>query len=102
MDKDSYTYDSAAQQDDGSCLFEGQIVFWYSQAASAGLIADGATALTFYLNSQIVGSSAASVYWTYVVTMAQLQLRKTWGMSKPKLIHLVYRIRQDMNTGVVL
>jgi len=64
MDKDSYTYSSAAQEDDGSCLFEGQIVFWYSQTASAGLVADGATALTFYLNSQIIGSTAASVYWT--------------------------------------
>jgi len=63
-DKDSYTYNSAAQEDDGSCLYEGQIVFWYSQTASAGLVADGATALTFYLNSQIIGSSAASVYWT--------------------------------------
>jgi hypothetical protein len=63
-DKDSKTYSSTAEEDDGSCLYEGYIVFWYSQAASAGLIADGATALTFYLNDQLVGSSAASVYWT--------------------------------------
>jgi hypothetical protein len=63
MDKDSKNYSSTAQEDDGSCLYEGEIVFWYSQAASAGLVADGATALTFYLNSQIIGSSAASVYW---------------------------------------
>jgi hypothetical protein len=64
MDKDSQNYDPTAQEDNGSCLYEGQVVFWYSQTASAGLIADGATALTFYLNSQVIGSSAASVYWT--------------------------------------
>jgi hypothetical protein len=43
--------------------YEGQIVFWYDQTASAGLIADGATALTFYLSTQVVGSTATSLYW---------------------------------------
>ena len=64
MDKDSKNYDAAAQEDDGSCLYEGYVVFWYDQTASAGLIADGATALTFYLNGQVIGSSATSVFWT--------------------------------------
>ena len=63
-DKDSKNYDAAAQEDDGSCLYEGYAVFWYDQAASAGLIADGATALTFYLNGEVIGSSATSVFWT--------------------------------------
>jgi len=63
-DKDSKNYDATAQEDDGSCLYEGHVVFWYNQAASAGLIADGATALTFYLSGQVIGSSATSVFWT--------------------------------------
>jgi hypothetical protein len=63
-DRDSETYSPTAEEDDGSCLYVGDIVFWYSQVASEGLIGDGATALTFYLNGQVVGSSAASVYWT--------------------------------------
>lgn len=62
-DKDSQNYDPTAQEDNGSCLYSGQIVFWYDQTASAGLIADGATALTFYLNTQVVGSTATSLYW---------------------------------------
>jgi hypothetical protein len=62
-DKDSQNYNPSAQQDDGSCLYEGQVVFWYDQTASAGLVADGATALTFYLNTQVIGSSATTVYW---------------------------------------
>ncbi|MGD0754038.1 MAG: hypothetical protein ABR927_03170 [Bacteroidales bacterium] len=63
-DKDSQNYDPSAQEDNGSCLYEGAVVIWYDQAASAGLIADGATALTFYINGEVVGSSATSVYWT--------------------------------------
>lgn len=62
-DPDSVTYDEQAEKDDGSCRYEGYAVIWYGQKASAGLVADGATALTFYINNEVVGSSAASVYW---------------------------------------
>lgn len=71
MDKDSRSYDPTAQQDDGSCLYEGEVVIWYDQAASDGLVADGATALTFYLNGQVVGSTATSVFWTGAPTCGQ-------------------------------
>ena len=70
-DKDSKNYNASAQENDGSCLYEGQVVFWYDQAASAGLVADGATALTFYLNTQVIGSSAATVYWATAPTCSQ-------------------------------
>jgi hypothetical protein len=63
-DKDSQNYNAAAQEDDGSCLYSGAIVFWYDQAASVGLIADGATSLTFYINGQVVDTKPTSTYWT--------------------------------------
>lgn len=63
-DKDSQNYDPKAQEDDGSCTYVGEVVVWYDQTASAGLVADGATALTFFINGSVVGSSATSVYWT--------------------------------------
>lgn len=62
-DPDSLTYDEFAEKNDGSCRYEGYAVIWYGEEASAGLTADGATALTFYLNDEVIGSSAASVYW---------------------------------------
>jgi hypothetical protein len=62
-DKDSQNYNPAAEKDDGSCDFQGAVVFWYSKAASDGLVGDGATALTFYLDGEVIGSSATSVYW---------------------------------------
>jgi hypothetical protein len=63
-DKDSKNYDAAAQVDDGSCTYEGEVVIWYDKTASDGLIADGAVGLTFTLGGVVVGSSATSVFWT--------------------------------------
>ena len=63
MDIDSINYDPDANKDDGSCLYTGQVVFWYGQNTANGLVNDGATSLTFYVNNQVVGSSAANVYW---------------------------------------
>ena len=71
MDEDSKNYNATAEKDDGSCLYEGQVVFWYNQEASIGLIADDASSLTFYLNGQIIGSTATSVYWTGTPTCGQ-------------------------------
>jgi hypothetical protein len=62
-DKDSQNYNPMAQEDDGSCTFQGAFVFWYDQAASTFLMGDSATTLTFYINGAIVGSTATSIYW---------------------------------------
>jgi|SRR5450759_1090990 len=71
MDKDSQNYNALAQQDDGSCLYQGAVVFWYDSTASAGLIADGAVSLTLYINGAVNGSSATSVYWPAAPVCAQ-------------------------------
>jgi hypothetical protein len=63
MDKDSQNYNAAAQEDDGSCLYDGAVVIWYDSTASAGLIADGAVSLTYNINGVVNGSSTTSVYW---------------------------------------
>jgi hypothetical protein len=62
-DPDSVNYDKLAEKNDGSCRYEGYAVVWYGSQASKGLTDDGASALTFYINGEVVGSSAASVYW---------------------------------------
>ncbi len=62
-DPDSINFNEFAEKNDGSCLYEGDAVIWYDEVASAGLTDDGATALTFYLDGEVIGSSATSVYW---------------------------------------
>ena len=58
IDPDSTTYDSTADKDDGTCQYEGEIVLWYDLEASNGLINDGSSSLTFYVDGQVVGSTA--------------------------------------------
>ena len=62
-------------------------MFWYNQAISDFLIADGATALTYYVDGVIVGSSAASVYDTGAPECGQsgsLTVTKALGNDKNK------------------
>ncbi len=57
-------YSETAEEDDGSCTYEGGVVFWYNESTSIKLVNDGAISLTYYVDGKIVGSSAANVYWT--------------------------------------
>ncbi len=62
-DVDSVNFSATAEEDDGSCFYEGETVFWYGQSVSQYLVDDNATNLTFYVDGDVVGSTAASVYW---------------------------------------
>lgn len=87
MDKDSKNYNSAAEESDGSCKYEGQVVFWYNQATSTFLVGDGATALTYYVNGAVVGSSATSVYYPSAPNCGQsasITVTKDLGSDKTK------------------
>ena len=63
-DPDSINFEADADDDDGSCQFEGEIVFWYGETASEGLIANDAQSLTLYINNEIIGSYGTNVYFT--------------------------------------
>lgn len=62
-DTDATNFNESAKQDDNSCQYEGSVVLWYGQEVSDYLVNDDAITLTYYVNGQIVGSSASSVYW---------------------------------------
>jgi len=63
-DPNSLNYDPDAKKSDGSCKFESKITFWYGQTTAGNLVSDGVTSLTYYVDNNLVGSSAASVYYT--------------------------------------
>jgi len=63
-DPDSTVYDSKAKKDNGSCVYEGSHVFWYGKATADSLLANGYTSLSYYVDGTLVGSTAASVYFT--------------------------------------
>ena len=97
-DPDSTTYNADAKKDDGTCNFQGEVVFWYGQDASDFLVNDGATTLTFYVDGEIVGSTATSVYWTASPTCgsnASITVTKNLGGLKTQS----YSYRVEDQTG---
>lgn len=56
-------YDNEAIEDNGSCKFEGEMVFWFSQETSAELITEGTETLYFFLDDQEVGEAPTSLFW---------------------------------------
>jgi hypothetical protein len=63
-DPDSINFEESAKKDDGSCQYEGSVVFWYGEVTSLSMIGDGIESLTFYVDGEVVGSSVTSVYWS--------------------------------------
>ena len=63
-DTNAKNYSVTAEEDDGSCVYEGKIVFWYGKATADSLYNDGSDALTFYVDNKVVGSTNVTVYWT--------------------------------------
>ena len=62
-DPDSINYNADAEEDDGSCEYEGRVVFWYNEEAAVFLLLTDAVTLKYYIDGTLVGSAAASVYW---------------------------------------
>ncbi len=63
-DANAVNFDADADTNDGSCKFEGSVVFWYGENTANELLAFGSTSLTYYVDGIVVGSSAANVFWT--------------------------------------
>jgi hypothetical protein len=70
-DLDAVNYSSSAKKNDGSCKYEGSIVFWYGPETSSFLQSDDAITLTYYVDGQVVGSSATSVFWNSIPDCGQ-------------------------------
>ena len=62
-DPEADNFCTECKKADHSCKFSGSVVFWFNQTAANGLINDGATALYYYVNGSLVGSTAANLYW---------------------------------------
>jgi hypothetical protein len=62
-DPNAVNFDSAADTNDGSCTYEGEVVFWYGEATSIELIDYLSSSLNFYVDGQIVGSTATTQFW---------------------------------------
>jgi hypothetical protein len=95
-DPNAVNFDSEADNNDGSCQFEGEVVFWYNEAAADGLIDFGSNSLTFYVDGAVVGSTAANVFWTAGPACgANGSITVTRDLGNTTNIALPYRVEDD-------
>jgi hypothetical protein len=95
-DPDSINYDSEAKEDDGSCEYEATVQFWYDEATSEALLDDGVSSLTIYVDNEIVGSYAASVYFTGSPDCDQQSVvRSTKNLGGSKTKTSTYKVIDD-------
>ncbi len=95
-DADAVNYDPAADNFDGSCEYEGEIVLWYGQAASAELQDWQSASLNFYVDGQIVGSTATNQYWTSAPDCgANASITITKDMGKATALAATYEVVDD-------
>ena len=63
VDPNANNFNPDATITDGSCNYTGEAVFWYGQEV-AETKGEFATAYSFYVDGELVGSQAVSTYWT--------------------------------------
>lgn len=101
MDPDSKTFNADADRDDGSCKYEGSIVFYYKESSSNQLVTDGSTALTYYLDGNIIGSSAANVFYTSAPNCGSNgSISKTIDLGSNKSKSITYKVVDDFGDTI--
>lgn len=63
VDGDATNYNEKAKTDDGSCVYEGTVLFWYGEDAAEEMVDDDADILTFYIDGKSIGSTEANLFW---------------------------------------
>ncbi len=61
-DPTALNYSSEANTNNGTCIYEGSVVFWYNDSTSIHLNDSSITELTFYIDSQPVGYQLSTTY----------------------------------------
>ena len=86
-DPEALNYSEEAEKDDGSCSYDGAMVFYYDEATAAQLVRDGAITITYYVDGKEIGTSAADIYWTGAPDCGQdgtVGVVNTWGSDRTK------------------
>lgn len=100
-DPDSVNYSSTAEEDDGSCKYEGRAVLWYGKATSDSLYYYGSDGLTFYVDGDVVGSSMSDIYYTSAPDCGQdgtITVTKDLGSDKSKAFP--YKVVDDLGEEI--
>ena len=103
-DPNAVNFNDDATDNDGSCNYSGDVVFWYGQQVAEAK-SPFATSYTFYVDNDIVGSQAVSIYWQGAPDCGQnasITVTKDLGIST--IYPAVYEVVDDAGSrfGLVL
>lgn len=87
QDPNAENFNSEANKDCNCCEYEGSVVFWYGKNSTEDLLDFGSTSLSYFVDGQLVGSSAANVYFTGAPNCGQnssVTVTKQLGGAKSK------------------
>lgn len=100
-DPDAVNYSADAGRDDGSCEFEGDLVFWFDEPYSNFIQSLNVTQLRFFVADDFVGSLDA---WSFVEAQPTCgdsgALTVTLEMDDVKNRNFLYRV--ESQTGAFL
>jgi hypothetical protein len=85
IDPVASNYSDAARKDDGSCTYNGKLIFWQDVDAASSWSPFGVTSLKFYVNGQYIGSCLANDYMIGLPSCSQNgQSATTLNLGKNK------------------
>lgn len=96
-DPNGMNYNTKAKKDDGTCNYQGEVVIWFGEDTSNDLQLNGATTLTYYVDDNVVGSSATNVFWTGAPNCGQnasITIIKDLGAATNK--SFTYRVQDQL------
>lgn len=111
-DFNATNYDTAASKDDGSCTFEGSVVFWFDDTTSATMYASSTMRMDIMMDNVVIGSLNWNQYtsaapncgisgYTETIDMTSIatkdQIWYAWTPPDP-----VSGIRGFIDSGVVI
>ncbi len=97
-DPTSVNYNSDAEEDDGSCSYEANLIFWYKQNVSDSLLDyfNDTTVLKLYINNVYIGSQQTSQHFsTSPLCDTDSILKYTVDLGKSTTVNLNYSIKDS-------
>ncbi len=88
-DKDSTNYNSKATDDDGTCNYQGQYVYWWKKGFTDSCVAHGVANVKIYVDGALAGTVPITTpYYTTAPSCGggALTVTKDLGTSKTKIL----------------
>lgn len=89
-------YDKTVEVNDGSCMYESNLIFWYNSSISGALQANDSQTLRFTVNNELLGSAPTTNYWDEEPGCDSLDIIKfTIPLDKKQAVIYNYSVKDE-------